>query len=199
MSAAAVPAGLLREEGDRLRLQAPLRYHLIQGTMGLVLGPVAGALLALLLLACRSTSVLPPHPPMEPVLTPEAEAAPVPDPVLALITDEECVARGGTVVTEETYRHLDRRDPDGPRTPFRVCRIPSPENGKACTGKVDCGQGRCYCTGPLSRPDPQRVPDLLALDGTAGEGRCSDEPVESGAWRCLVVDGKVELQGLIVD
>jgi hypothetical protein len=118
----------------------------------------------------------------------------------SMITDEECVARGGKIVTEQTYAHLSRRrDPDRPVHPFRVCRIPSPKNNATCRGESDCAGGRCYCTGALARPNPGDDPKLRALDGTPGTGQCSDEPVESGSWFCLVEGGKIQLSGIIID
>jgi hypothetical protein len=115
----------------------------------------------------------------------------------AMITDEQCIARGGKIVTEQTYAHLRRRET--PVTRFRICRIPSAKNGAACSGDRDCAGGRCFCTGALARPDPQSDPKLRALDGTAATGQCSDEAVPSGSWYCLVEGGKAELNGIIVD
>lgn len=122
-----------------------------------------------------------------------------PQPEPGMITDEACLAKGGQIVTEETYAHLDRRDPDAPRTPFRVCRVPPQENGKACTDDSQCGGGDCRCAGALGRPDPRNDPKLVPLDGTEGVGVCSDAPLPSGSWFCLVIDGKVTLNGVIVD
>lgn len=152
-------------------------------------------LLLLLAVACTAPAAEPPTPaPAAPA--PPAPAAPEP----GLITDEACVAKGGRVITQDTYAHLDRRhDPDEVRAPFRICRVPSPKNGLACGGEADCEGGRCFCAGALSRPNPQADPALRALDGQPAEGRCSDEPVESGSWFCLVVDGRANLNGIIVD
>jgi hypothetical protein len=119
--------------------------------------------------------------------------------VSGLITDDECRARGGTVVTEETYAHLRRANPDAPVTPFRVCRIPSAKNGAACQGDGDCAGGRCFCTGALARPDPENDPALRQLDHTPATGRCSDEALPDGSWFCLVEGGTVRLNGIIVD
>ena len=116
------------------------------------------------------------------------------------ISDDECRARGGQIVTEQTYAHLRRaRRPDEPVTPFRICRIPSPKNGAACRGDADCAGGRCFCAGALARPDPGDDPALRALDGTAASGRCSDQPLPDGSWFCLVEDGTVHLDGIIID
>jgi hypothetical protein len=119
----------------------------------------------------------------------------------AMISDEECVARGGKIVTESTYAHLRRHaDPDVPPTPFSICHFPSPKNGLACGDERDCSGGHCFCTGELSGPDVlRRHPALESLDGTAGAGVCSDEPVASGAWFCMVSGGKIRFHGLIVD
>ena len=117
-----------------------------------------------------------------------------------MITDDECVARGGKIVTEQTYAYLRRaRAPDEPVTPFRICRIPSPKNGATCRDDVDCAGGRCMCTGALARPDPENDPALRALDHTPATGSCSDEPLPDGSWFCLVVNGTVHLNGIIVD
>jgi hypothetical protein len=122
------------------------------------------------------------------------------DPDGAMITDDQCTARGGKIVTEQTYAHLSaRRDPNAPVRPFRICHIPSPKNGAVCRDETDCAGGRCFCTGALARPDPQSDPKLRALDGTQATGQCSDEPVPSGSWYCLVGNGKVQLSGIIVD
>jgi hypothetical protein len=118
----------------------------------------------------------------------------------SMITDEQCTARGGKIVTEQTYEHLrGRRDPGQPVTPFRICRIPSPKNGASCAGEKDCAGGHCFCTGALARPEPRNDPKLHALDGTVANGECSDEPIPSGSWYCLVEGGKVRLDGIIVD
>ena len=138
-----------------------------------------------------------------PAAEPPAAEPPTAEPPTepAMITDEQCLAKGGQVITEQTYAHLDRRhrEDDAPRQPFRVCHVPSPKNGAACRDDADCEGGRCFCDSPLNRPNPQRFPELAALDGTQGTGRCSDEPVPSGEWWCLVVGGKVVLNGIIVD
>lgn len=123
----------------------------------------------------------------------------MPPPPTGLITDEECAARGGHVETQDTYAYLDRRRRDEPRTPFRVCRVPSPQNGQACSDESGCAGGRCWCVGALSRPNPQDDPTLVVLDGVAGLGRCDDRPIESGVWRCLVGGGVIHLHGIIVD
>jgi hypothetical protein len=159
-------------------------------------------IVTLLFLVACSPSAASPTPAPAPAPVPSASAPPVPSPAPppALLTDDECIAKGGRVITEQTYAYLDRRhDPDRKPAPFRVCRIPSPKNGHACAGEADCDGGRCFCTGEFSRPDPENDPALLARDGQAGTGRCSDEPVESGAWWCLVEGGKVHVQGFIVD
>lgn len=136
----------------------------------------------------------------QPADQPPPPPAPQPAPQPALITDAECLAKGGRVITEQTYAHLDRRrHDDEARTPFRICKVPSPQNGASCRGDADCEGGRCFCDGALSRPDPQNDPALLALDDQPTTGRCSDEPVASGSWWCLVVDGKANLHGIIVD
>ncbi|APR81151.1 Hypothetical protein A7982_06498 [Minicystis rosea] len=118
-----------------------------------------------------------------------------------MITDDECRARGGKVVTEKTYEHLNRRPrrPGEVVRPFRVCRIPSPENGKACRDKRDCGQGWCMCTGDLARPNPMLDPSLQKRDGEPATGVCSDAPLPSGMWWCLVGEGKAQLHGIIID
>lgn len=135
-----------------------------------------------------------------PAEAPAATPTTAPAPQPALITDEECVAKGGRVITEQTYAHLDRRrDPSEPVTPFRICKVPSPKNGAACGDAADCAGGRCWCAGALDRPNPANDPALAALDGTAATGTCSDEPIPSGEWRCLVVGGKVVVHGIIVD
>jgi len=127
-------------------------------------------------------------------------AEPAPAPSAGLITDEECFARGGSVETEQTYANEGRRDPSITPTPYRVCRVPSPENGHECRGEEECGRGRCYCTGELSGPDPRRrAPHIQALDGTPAVGICSDEHLPSGWWFCLVRDGRVMLSGIIID
>lgn len=131
---------------------------------------------------------------------PAPPAPPAAPPPPALITDAECLAKGGEIWTEQTWAHLDRRrDPTETPRPFRVCHVPSPRNGAACAGEADCAGGRCWCEGALSRPDPQRDPALLALDGLPTAGRCSDLPIPSGEWRCLVVGGKAVIHGIIVD
>ena len=118
----------------------------------------------------------------------------------AMLTDEQCRARGGQIVTEETYAHLRHEGPrDQPVTPFRICRIPSPKNGASCRADADCAGGRCFCTGALARPDPENDPQLRALDGAAATGQCSDQPLPDGAWFCLVEGGHVHLNGIIVD
>jgi hypothetical protein len=134
-------------------------------------------------------------------VAPVAQVAPVAGSAQpGLISDEECRARGGEIVTEQTYAHLRRAGaPGGPVTPFRVCRIPSANNDAACRGDADCAGGRCFCTGALARPDPSNDPALRALDGTAATGRCSDRPLPDGAWFCLVEAGTVHLAGIIVD
>jgi len=151
-------------------------------------------LIAWLTLACTADA---------PLAAPASEApppAPAPAAEPALITDEECLARGGHVVTEETYAYLDRRhDPDAPRQHFRICRVDSPKNGAACSGEADCQGGRCWCTGALSRPNPGDLPELRALDGQPATGVCSDRPIPSGEWRCLVEGGKANIHGIIVD
>ena len=117
-----------------------------------------------------------------------------------MLTDEQCVARGGHIETEQTDADLrGERSPDEPVTPFRICRIPSPRNGASCRGDADCAGGRCFCTGALSRPDPEDDPALRALDGTATTGRCSDKPLPDGSWFCLVEGGTVHLNGIIID
>ena len=163
--------------------------------------------LLLLCLACAPRAAEPPAPVVEPPPAPVVEPPPAPvvEPPAApvatgLITDEQCEAMGGVVITQDTYAHLDRRRRDDePRQPFRICHVPSPRNGAACQGDADCEGGKCYCAGALSRPDPQRDPALRALDGAPATGRCSDEPIPSGSWYCLVVDGKANFNGIIVD
>lgn len=118
------------------------------------------------------------------------------------LSDEECVRRGGRLVTESTYAHLSdrRRAPDvPPPAPFRICRFPTSNSGKACTTSADCPNSHCMCTGELDRPNPQRDPALAGLDGTPSAGVCRDGPFESGVWWCKVDAGKVNLHGLIVD
>lgn len=127
-----------------------------------------------------------------------------PQPVAAVpesITDEECLARGGRIETEQTEARLRRRPPRPGEVvrPYRVCRVPSAENGRACSSSVGCGLGRCRCEGELARPDPANDPELQRRDGTRGTGVCSDAPLESGTWWCLVEDGKVVLHGIIID
>ncbi len=141
--------------------------------------------------------------PWRPVRAPaRAHGRPAPQAVHrpALITDDDCLARGGAIVTEETYAYLRRaRAPSEPIAPFRICRIPSPKNGADCRADGDCAGGRCFCTGALARPDPENDPALRALDGTAATGRCSDQPLPDGSWFCLVEGGMVHLAGIIVD
>lgn len=174
----------------RLRAIAPLLLSActaLGGDPGAAPAPPAGP----------SADARPPTPPAPPTTAPNPPPAPAPP---TLITDAECLAKGGQIWTEQTWAHLDRRrDPDHTPAPFRVCHVPSPKNGAACTGEADCAGGRCWCTGPLDRPDPQRDPALAALDGSPATGRCDDEPIPSGEWRCLVVDGKAVLHGIIVD
>lgn len=117
------------------------------------------------------------------------------------ITDAECLARGGRVETEQTEAWLRRR-PSAPGEvvqPYRVCRIPAPENGHACSSSAACGLGRCRCEGELARPNPASDPALRDRDGAPGTGACSDAPLESGTWWCLVEDGKIVLHGIIID
>jgi hypothetical protein len=178
----------------------------------------AFAVIAVILAACSSPAPAPAPAPTRPTPEPVAAKAPAdattPAPVDAashapvdaasptpgLITDDECIKRGGQVVTEQTYAHLRRsRAPDEPVTPFRICRIPSGKSGSACRGDADCAGGRCMCTGALARPDPERDPALSKFDGKAGVGRCSDEPLPDGTWFCLVEDGIVHLHGIIID
>lgn len=117
-----------------------------------------------------------------------------------LITDEECLARGGTIETELTYEHLRRREPRAPMQPFRICRIPSPRNGDDCRDDADCAGGRCFCTGDLGGPNvASRRPELLTRDGQAAVGRCSDARLQSGSWFCLVDEGRVVIHGIIID
>ena len=100
-----------------------------------------------------------------------------------MITDADCLARGGQIVTEQTYAHLRRgRAPDELVAPFRICRIPSAKNDATCGGDGDCAGGRCYCTGALARPNPQDDPALRALDGTAG-------PAAAPTTRCPTASG----------
>ncbi|MBV8758511.1 MAG: hypothetical protein JO257_14595 [Deltaproteobacteria bacterium] len=129
-------------------------------------------------------------------MSPAPKAAGTP----GMITDDECFARGGSIVTEETYAHLRRaRGPDEPVTPFRICHIPSPKNGASCRGRADCDGGFCRCAGALGRPDPDNDPALRAFDHTHGTGRCSDEALPDGSWFCLVEGGIIELNGIIID
>ena len=152
-----------------------------------------------LTLACTPTAADPPAAP-EPAPTAATVATPPPTaPQPALITDEQCIAKGGRVITEQTYAHLNRRERDEPVTPFRICKVSSPKNGETCKGDEDCAGGRCFCQGALSRPNPMNDPALAPLDHTPGEGRCSDEPVPSGDWFCLVSGGQINLHGIIVD
>jgi hypothetical protein len=115
-----------------------------------------------------------------------------------MISDDQCIARGGHIETEQTYAHLGRRH-DRPARPFRTCRIPSPKNGATCGDDDDCAGGRCFCTGALDRPDPADDSALLPLDGTVATGRCSDQPLPSGSWYCLVRRDHVMLHGIIID
>lgn len=143
----------------------------------------------------EAASAPPPAPP-----PPVAAPAPAPAAAPAMITDDECRARGGTIVTEQTYAHLRRaRSPDAPVTPFRICRIPSPKNDATCRGDGECAGGRCFCTGALARPNPADDPALRALDRTPATGQCSDRALPDGSWFCLVEDGTVRLDGIIVD
>jgi hypothetical protein len=117
-----------------------------------------------------------------------------------LITDEECLASGGEIVTEHTYADL-RHASETPIEPFKICHHPSPKNGAPCRDSDECAGGSCYCTGELSGPDPadRAGGALLARDGTPGLGVCADRPIPSGSWYCLVVHGAVHLHGVIVD
>ena len=168
------------------------------------------ALLATGLLAWGCHTAVDTAPPAASAPTRRAAPAPVdgaPAPVVAaapdagtgLITDEACLAKGGQIVTEKTYANVERRRPDVPVTPFRVCRVPSSANGKSCRGESDCDRGRCFCSGPLGRPDPENDPALVKLDRTPATGICSDGPIPSGSWFCLVEGGLVHLDGIIVD
>jgi len=115
-----------------------------------------------------------------------------------MITDDDCFARGGHIDTEQTYAHL-RRARTGPIAPFRICRIPNPADGKTCSGDNDCNGARCMCQGALARPDPDNDPALRKLDGTAGTGVCSEQALPDGSWFCMVEDGKIHLNGIIID
>ncbi|HEY1555087.1 MAG TPA: hypothetical protein VGF94_09670 [Kofleriaceae bacterium] len=117
-----------------------------------------------------------------------------------LVTDDECRARGGEIVTQDTYADLRRsRAPSEHVAPFRICRFASAKNDRACRSDGDCAGGRCFCTGALGRPDPDNDPALRALDGTTATGQCSDRALPDGSWFCLVEGGKVHLAGIIVD
>lgn len=120
---------------------------------------------------------------------------------LVALTDEQCVASGGRVWTEKDAARLDKRLRQGgePLQPFRVCRYPAPENGRSCTDSDACGAGRCRCTDGLAGPNPHADPRLAPLDQTSGAGVCSDEPLPTGDWYCLVEGGLIQLRGLILD
>lgn len=152
----------------------------------------------LLLFACLSRPADAPPAAPAPAAAP-APPAPAAEP--ATITDAECVARGGHVETEDDnpYAGLGR-DPDAPAVHYRICRIPSPANGRACRSEADCQGGRCRCTGALSGPLPNDDrPEIEALNGAPMTGVCSDEGFMPGRWYCLVTDGKANLNGIIVD
>ena len=152
--------------------------------------------------SARSAPVTPPaNPaPSATLLLPDAEAVPAAPSDAGFITDEECLARGGSIETEQTYADDGRRDPDVPLVPFRICRIPSPENGRECRGDAECGSGRCFCAGDLAGPDvARRRSDLTDRDGSPAVGVCSDEHLPPGSWFCLVEDGRAVLSGIIID
>jgi hypothetical protein len=109
-----------------------------------------------------------------------------------MVTDAECVRGGGKVFTYQAYGRNEELHT------FSVCRR-GDKDGKACRGDADCGDGRCYCTGPLDRPNPFDDPKLRALDGKPAAGRCEYGPINAGQWRCLVKGGKATLHGIIVD
>jgi hypothetical protein len=137
--------------------------------------PLAHRVLVLGFVACATQTGVPQAPAVPAPAAPAASTPPAtpttPEPTR--ITDAECAARGGRVITEETYAHLDRRpERRHTGTPFRVCYVPSPKNGEVCTGEADCAGGRCLCDGELGRPDPQRDVALRAMDG----------PLPSGSW-----------------
>jgi hypothetical protein len=81
---------------------------------------------------------------------------------------------------------------------WRVCRK-NVKDGQACRDEKDCGDGRCFCTGALSGPNPGSNPKLRHLYRKPAVGTCNGGPISSGEWRCLVIDGKAELYGIIVD
>jgi hypothetical protein len=120
----------------------------------------------------------------------------------ALISDEACIAGGNRVVTrvfQRNYRSPWREGEPDERTD-RVCLRPS-DGRKTCSSAGDCFSGRCRCTGDLARPEPENSPALQKLDGTRATGVCMDE-AESllpGTWWCLVQDGTIHLQGIIID
>jgi hypothetical protein len=118
-----------------------------------------------------------------------------------MITDEACIARGGHIETEKDDRWAGLgRHPDAPRRPYRICRVPSPANGKSCADAADCQGGRCLCTGILSGPLPNDDrPEIQALHGTPHTGVCSDDGFMPGRWHCLVSGGQANLHGIIVD
>lgn len=128
-------------------------------------------------------------------------AAAEPAGTASQITDQECLVHGGRIATEQDEAYLRRRPPRPGELarPYRVCRIPAPENGRTCASSGECGLGRCRCEGELARPDPANDPALRALDGTAAAGRCSDTALPSGCWWCLVEDGRVVLHGVVFD
>jgi hypothetical protein len=120
----------------------------------------------------------------------------------AMITDEQCLARGGQLVAVPKHASPRGRpglDDEGGGDAQTICRYPSPKNGAKCRGDGDCAGGFCLCTGALDRPNPQDDPKLKALDGTPATGACSDGRLPKGKWFCVVKDGKVELHGIIID
>ncbi|HEY4181024.1 MAG TPA: hypothetical protein VGM90_29475 [Kofleriaceae bacterium] len=127
-----------------------------------------------------------------------AKAPASPPAASGMITDDQCIKQGGHIETEDTYAYENWRDPEIPRTRYRVCRYPSKTNGKVCTSSSQC-EGHCRCTGALARPEPDNDPALTKFNRTKGKGVCSDAHLTPGTWYCLVEQGTILLQGIIID
>lgn len=70
-----------------------------------------------------------------------------------------------------------------------VCMMPAPDGGQPCSGRKDCNIV-CEC--------PSRTEALE--DGSRSEGVCATFPFASGSgWHCIVENGRLVRQGMIVD
>jgi hypothetical protein len=129
-----------------------------------------------------------------------ADAGRAPPKQTGMITDDECVRRGGLVHTYSPTTSYRDVDPDtDPVREVRVCTYSHQKNGQRCRNDSDCTGGRCRCTGALSGPHSTRHDALRNLDGKPAWGVCSDSQLMSGVWYCLVRDGKIRLSGIIID